>query len=141
MSKPRILIVEDEYLVAADLEATLDEFGYETVGIAPDLETALALAAAKPDVALVDIHLRDGPTGLKIAQRLANDHEIHVLLVTANPRMALCARGDLIVGVLGKPCADAVVAQAVGYALHSRARAPLPLPPAGLTLIGAGASA
>lgn len=139
MSKARILIVEDEYLVAADLEATLEEFGYSSAGIAPDLESALTLAATKPDLALVDIHLRDGQTGPMIARRLAQDHGIAVLFVTANPRMALDANPPGVIGVLNKPCREDVVAAAVAYALQSRAGAPLLSPPVGLTLLQSAA--
>ena len=140
MSRARILIVEDEYLVACDLEASLEELGYSCAGIAPDLETALTLAATKPDLALVDIHLRDGQTGPLIAERLAQDHGIAVLFVTANPRMAIEAKPPGVLGVLNKPCQEEVVAAAVAYALKSKDGAPLLSPPAGLTLLQGGLS-
>ena len=139
MSRARILIVEDEYLVAADLEAALEELGYASAGIAPDLDTALMLAANKPDLALVDIHLRDGQTGALIADRLAHDHGIPVLFVTANPRMALDASPHGVIGVLDKPCRQEVVAAAVAYALQSKGGAPLLSPPSGLTLMQSAA--
>ncbi|WP_454718857.1 response regulator [Caulobacter segnis] len=135
MSRASILIVEDEYLVAADLEASLEELGYSCAGIAPDLETALALAASKPDLALVDIHLRDGQTGPLIAERLAQDHGVAVLFVTANPRMALDANPPGVIGVLNKPCHEDVVAAAVAYALQAKDGAPLLSPPSGLKLM------
>lgn len=135
MSRASILIVEDEYLVAADLEAALEELGYSCAGIAPDLETALTLAANKPDLALVDIHLRDGQTGPLIAERLARDHDVAVLFVTANPRMALDASPPGVIGVLNKPCREDVVAAAVAYALQTKGGAPLLSPPSGLTLM------
>ena len=140
MSRAKILIVEDEYLVAADLEASLEELGYSCAGIAPDLETALTLAASKPDLALVDIHLRDGQTGPLIAARLAQEHGIAVLFVTANPRMALDASPPGVIGVLNKPCQEAVVAAAVAYALQARDGEPLPSPPTGLRLMEGAAS-
>lgn len=135
MSRARILIVEDEYLVAADLEAALEDLGYSSVGIAPDLEAALALAAEKPDLALVDVHLRDGQTGPLIAERLAREHGVAVLFVTANPRMTFDANTPGVIGVLSKPCREDLVAAAVDYALGSRAGIPLPAPPLGLTLL------
>lgn len=93
----RILIVEDEALVALELEATLDELGHEIVGIAPDSTTALKLVEQAPDVALVDINLRDGPTGIPLGARLAQEFGLNVLFVTANPR----SLGDGIPGTLG----------------------------------------
>ncbi|GGL10262.1 hypothetical protein ASD89_01085 [Caulobacter sp. Root656] len=139
MPRARILIVEDEYLVAADLEAALEELGYSCAGIAPDLETALTLGSSKPDLALVDIHLRDGQTGPLIAERLAQEHGISVLFVTANPRMALDASPPGTIGVLSKPCREEVVAAAVAYALQFKSGAPLLSPPSGLTLMQGGA--
>ena len=137
MSRGRILIVEDEYLVAADLEAVLEEMGYSCAGIAPDAETALALASHKPDLALVDIHLRDGRSGPQIAERLAREHGVNILFVTANPRMALDAGVPGVIGVLSKPCQEETILAALEYALARHAPGPLPAPPAGLILMPA----
>ena len=134
MSRGRILIVEDEFLVAAEVEATLEERGFESVGIAPDMEAALALAAAKPDLALVDIHLRDGPTGPEIAQRLARDYGVNVLFVTANPNMVAPPQAEKVLGVLEKPCEDGLLGAAIDYIMAKNDQ-PLPAPP-GLRLLG-----
>jgi len=136
MERARILIVEDEVLVAANLEAMLQDLGYEPVGIAPDTESAMQLAAFKPDLALVDINLRDGETGPMIAERLTREHGVGVLFVTANPRIVESAPGAAI-GVLDKPCDDALISTAVAYALMARQSTHLPAPPAGLTLLNA----
>lgn len=132
MAGARILIVEDEFIVATHLETIIEDRGHRSAGIAPDLETALVLARDKPDLALVDINLRDGPTGPRIAEQLAQ-HGVGVLFVTANPRMLETAAVDAI-GVLTKPCDEAVILAAVDYALSARNGARLPSPPAGLTL-------
>lgn len=137
MERARILIVEDEMLVAANLEAVLQDLGYEPVGIAPDTETALLLAERKPDLALVDVNLRDGRTGPLIAERLASDHGVAVLFVTANPRMVEDSR--MALGVLTKPCDDRVIESAVDYALRARSHISLPNPPAGLVLLNRAA--
>lgn len=133
MSRGRILIVEDEYLVAADVEAVLEERGFETVGIAPDMEAALALAAAKPDLALVDIHLRDGPTGPQIARRLSEDYGVPVLFLTANATLVQEAPAPGVLGVLGKPCGEDTITAAVDYVIE-KASAPEAEPPRGLQL-------
>lgn len=135
MPRAKILIVEDEFVVAANLEAILEERGHEPVGIAPDLETALRLADEGPDLALVDINLRDGETGPVIAARL-RERNVAVLFVTANPRM-LDEAGAAAIGVLTKPCDEDLVLAAVEYALSARNGIPLPAPPAGLTLLRA----
>ena len=91
-----ILIVEDEMLVAADLEATIEELGHKPIGIAPDLETAMHLAGGGVDLALVDFNLRDGDTGPVIGRHLA-EARITVIFVTGNPR----ALGSGVTGTLG----------------------------------------
>jgi len=111
-----ILIVEDEILVALEMECILEDRGYQVVGIAADLDGALAFADRKVDLALVDLNLRDGLTGPEIGKRLANEHKAKVLFVTANPRLL----GDGIagtVGVLTKPTDEASLTAAIAYAL------------------------
>lgn len=134
MSRAKILIVEDEFVVAMNLEAILEDRGHQSVGIAPDLDTALELADRRPDLALVDINLRDGETGPIIAQRL-REQDIAVLFVTANPRMLEGAEATAI-GVLTKPCDEDLILAAVDYALGARQGIPLPAPP-GLQLLKA----
>ena len=80
----RALIVEDEILTALHLETELAELDIETVGIAVDTGQAMALVAMGPDVAFVDVNLRDGPTGPAIAQALAQSNVL-IFFITANP--------------------------------------------------------
>ena len=55
---PRILVVEDEYLIAMELEATLRNAGYRVIGPALDLSAALELLKAeRPDAAILDVNL------------------------------------------------------------------------------------
>ena len=124
MQRGRILIVEDEYIVAADVEAALEERGFESVGIAPDMETALSMAALKPDLALVDIHLRDGPTGPEIARRLTQEHGVPVLFVTANASIISEGPPAGVLGVLCKPCGEEVMGAALDYITGSCANPP-----------------
>lgn len=129
----RILIVEDEMLVAMELESILAESGFEPVGIAPDLSTAEEYFDQTIDLALVDLNLRDGLTGPQIGKMLG-DKGVTVLFLTANPRIL----GDGIagtVGVLTKPTDSAIVRAAVDYALglrHGRQASP----PQSLKLFG-----
>lgn len=123
MSVAKILIVEDEFVVAANMEAVIEDWGHQSVGIAPDLPTALELATRKPDLALVDVNLRDGQTGPIIAQRL-REAGVVVLFVTANPRM-LDGVAEGAIGVLTKPCDEALIKAAIDFALNpARGAAP-----------------
>ncbi|CDP50060.1 response regulator [Paradevosia shaoguanensis] len=116
-SAERVLIVEDEILVAIDIESVLGEMGLAPVGIAADKTSALRLAE-RADVALVDINLRDGPTGPQIGRDLA-ERGITVLFMTANPeQLGNGVPGTL--GVLTKPVADAELRQAIRFAVSRR---------------------
>ena len=80
-----VLIVEDEVLLATELEYLLQELGCHTVGMAMNSEEAVAMAEAlNPDLALVDVHLEDGPTGVDAARRIKADCGGVVLFMTAN---------------------------------------------------------
>ena len=114
----KILIVEDEMLVAMELKLILAESGFEPVGIAPDLPAAEEYFDQSIDLALVDLNLRDGLTGPEIGKKLG-DKGVTVLFLTANPRLL----GDGIagtVGVLTKPTDQVIVRDAVNYALGLR---------------------
>src|SRR5574338_909071 len=80
----RILIVEDEMLVAVELECILEDLGHLAVGIVPDLKAAESYFEEALDLALVDLNLRDGLTGPQIGARLGASG-VTVLFVTANP--------------------------------------------------------
>lgn len=82
----RILVVEDEILIALGLEILLEDAGHHIVGIATTSEDALALArSGQPRVALVDVHLADGPTGIDTARALVGQG-VAVFFTTANVR-------------------------------------------------------
>jgi len=124
-----ILIVEDETLIALEMESILEELGYRVAGIAADLAGALAYADTGLDLALVDLNLRDGLTGPQIGLTLAGEHKVSVLFVTANPRLL----GDGVagtIGVLAKPTDEASLASAVRFALRVRQGEPAEAPPA-----------
>lgn len=79
-----VLIVEDEFLVALDLEDIIFQAGHGIVGIVADKRGMSAICAA-PKVALVDLNLRDGRTGPEIARELAEKFGTMIIFVTANP--------------------------------------------------------
>lgn len=124
-------MVEDEIFVAAEIEHVIEEMGLKPVGIAPDERSALALGA-QADVALVDLNLRDGPTGIRIGQTLAQAHGVTVLYMTANPsQLGNGVPGT--VGVLAKPVTDRDLRAALVY-VAARHEAREATPPARLRL-------
>lgn len=126
----RVLIVEDEILTAMELESVLSEQGYDVVGIAQDSASARAFAAASAiDLALVDVNLRDGRTGVTLGAELARDTTAKVIYLTAHP-LAPNERPAGVVGLLTKPSDEASVLRAMDYALNSTAGQMLPPPPA-----------
>jgi len=129
----RILVVEDEIFVATEIEHVIEEMGYTPVGIASEQRAALALAG-DADVALVDLNLRDGATGITIGRILSQTHGITVMFMTANPAQL----GDGVpgtIGVLPKPVTDQDLRDAVSYAV-ARHRATETAPPRRLQLFG-----
>lgn len=82
--KIRLLIVEDEGLVARDIENMAERAGYEVCGVATTGEQALSLAATlRPDLTLVDIILKGPVDGIETAQKLWNEMDIPSIYVTA----------------------------------------------------------
>lgn len=116
----RILIIEDEALVAMELKFALLDLGYQVVGPAADAPTALDLVReSEVDLALVDIHLSDGPTGIELGRELGQERGITVLFMTANPGMVRDGVAGAV-GVLPKPTDDYAIQSAVEYALQRR---------------------
>ena len=112
----RVLIVEDQALLAMELELVLSESGCNVVGCAMDTAGALAIAEQdRPELALVDINLLDGMTGPDIARRLIKDHGTAVVFLTANPEQI----PDGFAGALGavsKPFDEATILGVVAFA-------------------------
>jgi CheY-like chemotaxis protein len=130
-----VLIVEDEVLLAAELEFLLDEVGCNPVGHAMSSDEAVSLACQlRPDLALVDVHLRDGPTGVEVARTIHDKCGGVALFMTANVKR-LPADFAGACGVIGKPYSSHGVKTALSYltaCLHD-GHAPGP-PPLGLEL-------
>ena len=126
----KVLIVEDEVLVANELEYAVQQSGGEPIGLAMTSAEAAALAAqVRPDLALVDVHLSDGPTGIDTARSLAADCGAVVLFLTANlKRLPEDYAGAC--GVMSKPCTEHGVRRALIFLMEcvreGRALRPVP---------------
>jgi two-component system, response regulator PdtaR len=136
MSQPlEVLIVEDEALLAHELGFLVREAGLKDVGHAMSSDEACRLARAlRPHLALVDVHLQDGPTGVEVVREIAGHSGGVALFMTANLRRLPDDFAGAC-GVIAKPYSEQGVKTALVYleACLRRGRAP-GLPPVGLTL-------
>ena len=131
----RILVVEDEPLVAFDNEHLLSEAGYEVVGTVDNLADAARRIGKGPvDLVLCDIGLSGDGDGLDVA-RVAGAHNVPVLFVTGNHLMESHGLG---VGCLAKPYNDRMLKAALHAVDCVLQRRPLKKLPAGLTLFSEG---
>ncbi|MGO8840926.1 MAG: response regulator [Methyloceanibacter sp.] len=79
------LIVEDEFLIALDLEATMQALGFEVCGLAPTAKEAVSIAMRNPpDVVLMDVYLDGTRQGIEAARWLRNVCEVPIIFVTAH---------------------------------------------------------
>jgi diguanylate cyclase (GGDEF)-like protein/PAS domain S-box-containing protein len=84
MNNENILIVEDEKIIALDLQRRLERFGYSVVGMASDGAEAIALARErKPDIILMDIMLAGSMDGIEAAKHIRAELAIPVIFLTA----------------------------------------------------------
>lgn len=128
----KILLVEDEYFVASSLKFLLETMGYEVVGLADDIASAINEAErTHPQLAFVDIQLSQGDSGLDAAAELQKRGVICIFL-TGNPPSG--PRPDLALGCLPKPFSDLGLAGAIKIAEAFIEGLPLPKPPLGLEL-------
>lgn len=127
----RVLIVEDEPILASLIAETLEEEGYEIVGPAYDETEALRLATVYPiDVAFVDINLSGHEEGIDLANFLRANHGIFSLFITGQVVVAR-ERGSDSIGVLSKPYSLEDLASAAvivkSWLVGERASIPNPL--------------
>ena len=91
----KVLIAEDDLMIADIAEETLIEHGYEVCGIARTVAEAVALAQHhKPDLAVLDLRLADGGLGTEIAARLLPLGRLGVLYATGNISQVVLTTAD-----------------------------------------------
>ncbi|MCF6130061.1 response regulator [Flavobacterium sp. AS60] len=83
--KIKILIVEDEMIIAANISLQLTHLGYEVIGIIPRAEEVLPLIRQQqPDILLLDINLKGDLDGIDLAHLIQHEYKIPVIFLTAN---------------------------------------------------------
>jgi DNA-binding NarL/FixJ family response regulator len=117
----RILIVEDDYLVASEMEATLRAAGIALAGVASSAEEAIRLAASEhPALVIMDIRLQGRGDGIDAAIEVFRAHGIRSLFATAHgdPEVRRRAEAAHPLGWLPKPYTMDALVQAVRRALR-----------------------
>jgi PAS domain S-box-containing protein len=106
MSKPKILIVEDEVIVAKEIEDTLLRIGYDVCSIVNSGEKAIQKAEEElPDIILMDVHLKGKMDGIEAAGRIRQHLDLPVVYLTAFVDQDTTERAKLThpLGYLQKP--------------------------------------
>jgi DNA-binding LytR/AlgR family response regulator len=84
-SAVKILVVEDEMIIAAKISMQLSSLGYEVTGILPRGEEAITHAEEnKPDIILLDINLKGQIDGIETAKQIQQHHNTPIIYLTAN---------------------------------------------------------
>ncbi len=121
MSTPRIMIVEDESIVALDMRVRLTRLGYQVVGIANTAQEGILLASTqRPDLALMDIRLKGDMDGIETATILRAEFQIPVVYLTAyadDPTLAR-AKPTQPLGYLIKPFEERELHSTIEMALY-----------------------
>lgn len=120
-SSPSIYIVEDERIIAKDIEATLRQFGYECAGYSITGEDALVkIPVVKPNLVLMDINLKEGITGVETAERLKFMTDVPVVYLTAysDDKTLERAKKTEPYGYILKPFEERELHSTIEMALH-----------------------
>ena len=123
--KPRILLVEDERLVAADIEECLKSLGYEVVGAAASGMEELRLAVrTEPDLVLLDIKLKGDMDGIDVASALYEYLTVPVVYLTAHADAEILERAKKTApsGYILKPFDDRTLRSGIEIALEQHRR-------------------
>ncbi|AYL94898.1 sigma 54-interacting response regulator [Mucilaginibacter celer] len=120
----RILIVEDEFIVANDLQFTLEKAGYDVCGIADSVEEARDIIKKyRPQLVLLDIHLQGTLTGIDLAKELA-EQDIAFVYLSANSNQKILeeAKATNPYGFMVKPFRekDVLVSLQIAQYLHEQ---------------------
>lgn len=121
MKKLSIMIVEDEALIAKDIEYSLHQLGYKITGIAYDgVEALEMIRREKPDLVLLDIELKEGLSGIDIGHILNEQYKIPFIYLTSysDPNTIDKVKKTLPFGYVLKPFSEAELFSAIELASY-----------------------
>ncbi|MBW4576676.1 MAG: response regulator [Aphanothece sp. CMT-3BRIN-NPC111] len=120
MSNTKLLVVEDEEIVAFDIESTLNTLGYDVIAVVPSGEEAIQEAAtSKPDLVLMDIRLKGSMDGIQASESIIKHFNIPVVYLTAHADAATLERAKITTpfGYLVKPFEESALHTTIEIAL------------------------
>ena len=115
----KVMIIEDEAIIALDLEGIVAEMGHKVTGVAPTEKAALRLFSEEgPDLILSDIQLADGSSGIDAVNKiLGSAADVPVIFITAFPERLLTGERPEPAFVINKPYTEEQVRSAVSQAM------------------------
>jgi len=121
-----VLIIEDEPMIAMDLESIVEGLGHRVTGVArTHAEAVKAVGKAKPGLVLADIQLADGSSGLDAVNEMLGSFEVPVIFITAYPDRLLTGERPEPAFLITKPYQPDTVKAIVSQALFFERRAHL----------------
>jgi CheY-like chemotaxis protein len=119
-----VLIIEDEPLIALDLQSVVDDLGHHVVDVArTHREAVAAIERFKPGLILADIQLADGSSGLEAVNEILGSHEVPVVFITAYPERFLTGSRPEPAFLITKPFLADTVKAVISQALFFQRRA------------------
>ena len=113
-----VLIIEDEPVIAADIEALVRELGHEVIDIAATRAEAVdAVRRRSPGLVLADIQLADGSSGIDAVKDILGQLDLPVIFITAFPERLLTGERPEPTFLITKPFQPETVKAAIGQAL------------------------
>lgn len=120
----RVLVIEDEPIIAMDLETLVESLGHTVVGNARTRDEAVAMARKhRPGLVLADIRLADGSSGLDAVNDILASFEVPVIFITAYPESLLTGERPEPTFLIAKPFREETVKAVVSQALFFDANA------------------
>ncbi|MEM7508607.1 MAG: response regulator [Pseudomonadota bacterium] len=122
-ARARVMVIEDEPIIALDIESIVTGMGHEVVGIADTHTSAVALSEKTgPDLILADIQLADGSSGIDAVEEILADHTVPVVFITAFPERLLTGERPEPTFLVTKPFRAETVEAAISQALFHQTR-------------------
>ena len=113
-----MLIIEDEPVIATDIEALVKELGHEVLDVAATRTEAVeAVRRRTPGLVLADIQLADGSSGIDAVKDILGQHDVPVIFITAFPERLLTGERPEPTFLITKPFQPETVKAAIGQAL------------------------